>query len=345
MLVSADECSVRFWNVQLGTAAGCITTLFNHISCFAMFDQFLLIGDSENRIQLFNISSRKNERQFVGHTDFITELLVIPPQQQQPKLQQQPAISLQEPSTPIQTLVPSVSPSLPQHTLLVSCSLDGTIKIWNLATGELNHSMTNGHSISCMTTIQEVEKVLLFSGSLNGQVSIWDLQHYTCLVTWNAHACAIVSQILSVKVCVKSLNKSDHLTYDLYTSGGDFTIKQWRFVVSEGKPSVHCKQVYNGHRAHVSCIGLLFNGSELVSGSFNGELKWWDKQNGTCKRTVERAHDKITKLVVAGEDIVCTAGNDSNICVWDGKKGLCERKLLGHATTVIHCSIQEKNQL
>jgi WD40 repeat protein len=63
----------------------------------------------------------------------------------------------------------------PDGQTLISGSTDTTIKLWNLHTGELLHTLT-GHSAAVVSVAINPDKQTLASSSTDGIINIWNLQ-------------------------------------------------------------------------------------------------------------------------------------------------------------------------
>lgn len=90
-----------------------------------------------------------------------------------------------------------------------------------------------------------------------------------------------------------------------------------------------------GHGSYV--MGVISTGDHLVSGSYDGRLKWWDIEARKEVRSIE-AHQKWIRgvwlspdrktLVSVADDMVCR--------LWDAESGEMLRELRGHAERTPH---------
>lgn len=73
---------------------------------------------------------------------------------------------------------------------------------------------------------------------------------------------------------------------------------------------------------------------QLVSGSYDRTLVWWDVEAGTAIRE-QPAHEGWVRDVLAFPDgqRFATCGDDMLVKLWDAASGACLRTLSGHATT------------
>ncbi|MCC6510806.1 MAG: hypothetical protein IT423_17000 [Pirellulaceae bacterium] len=90
-----------------------------------------------------------------------------------------------------------------------------------------------------------------------------------------------------------------------------------------------------GHRSYVT--GLVTHDNLAISGSYDGQLVWWDLQSRQAQRTVT-AHDKwIRRLVlIPGGQWLVSIADDMRCRVWDVAKGTCEANFSDHASMTPH---------
>ena len=132
---------------------------------------------------------------------------------------------------------------------------------------------------------------------------------------------------------VKEIGRKDILlsvarvpkTPRLYAGSSDS--KVYEFDVSAAKPEVG---EFAGHSSYVTGVALA--GDVLVSGSYDQKLIWWDREKRTPIRTVENAHAKWIRAVVASPDgnTIATVGDDMVCRLWDAKTGEKRLELRGH---------------
>ena len=132
---------------------------------------------------------------------------------------------------------------------------------------------------------------------------------------------------------VKDISRKDILmsvarvpkTSRLYAGSSDF--KVYELDVSQPKPELG---EFAGHSSYVTGVALA--GDALISGSYDQKLIWWDREKRTPLRTIENAHAKWIRAVVASPDgnTVASVADDMVCRLWDAKTGQKRLELRGH---------------
>eukprot|EP00124_Ichthyophonus_hoferi_P002712 Ihof_evm6s197 gene=Ihof_evmTU6s197 len=167
----------------------------------------------------------------------------------------------------------------------------------------------------------QMEDTVLFSGSFDHTIKIWDVNTGECTRTLNGHIGGIG--------CLR-YNKG------LLVSGSsDTTLRVWN--VASGK----CEMVLQGHEAEVA--GLYHDGHTLMSTSLDHTLRVWDLRTGQCIRVLTGHSDYVLSVQFDPENIV-TASFDRTVRVWDRKTGMVLMVLVGH-TMGVRCVRFDRQQI
>ncbi|PQO26358.1 hypothetical protein C5Y96_20180 [Blastopirellula marina] len=88
----------------------------------------------------------------------------------------------------------------------------------------------------------------------------------------------------------------------------------------------------SGHTSYVT--GLELVGDQLVSGAYDGKLKWWDLEKKAEIRSID-AHSKwIRRIELSHNGKFLATVSDDMVCrVWDATNGNVVHELKGHQTT------------
>lgn len=133
---------------------------------------------------------------------------------------------------------------------------DGAVRIFSLADGESSVSFS-GHKSAVTVIRYDPLGARLVTGSRDTDVIVWDVINECGLYRLKGHKDA-VTQTLFLK---------DNL---LVTSSKDSFVKWWDLATQ------HCFKTMVGHRSEVWGMVLLNQGSRLVTGSADSELRAWD---------------------------------------------------------------------
>ncbi|MDB9491381.1 hypothetical protein PN478_12720, partial [Dolichospermum circinale CS-534/05] len=231
--------------------------------------KYLVTGDSNGRVQIWNALTGREILTFVGHSNCVN----------------------------------SVAWSGDSLTL-ASGSLDNTVKLWNVQTGDCVRTL-EGHSDWVNSVAWS--GLTLASGSLDKTVKLWDVQTGDCVRTLEGHSSLVRSVAWSgdgqtlasgsgdhtVKLwdvqtgdCVRTLQGHSSWVRSVAWSGltlasgsSDKTVKLWDIQSGD------CIRWLEGHSSWVNSVAWSGDGLTLASGSDDNTVKLWDVQTGDCVRT------------------------------------------------------------
>jgi platelet-activating factor acetylhydrolase IB subunit alpha len=219
------------------------------------------------------------------------------------------------------------------NTLLVSCSSDLTIKLWDPANDYKNIRTLPGHdhSVSAVRFVPNSAN-LLVSASRDKTLKIWDVTTGFCVRTLNGHA-----------GWVRDVYASFDGRY-LLSAGDDMTARLWDISVANNTES---KLTMFGHEHHIECCALAppasykhfaqlaglkkpppANSSAefMATGSRDKTIRLWDSR-GTCIKTLV-GHDNWIRALVfhPGGKYLLSASDDKTVRCWDlTQEGRCVR--------------------
>ena len=193
---------------------------------------------------------------------------------------------------------------------LLSGSHDGTVRVWDCATGQNVFTQEVGGEVDSIL----VEHGWLFVGVKTregrGEVKGWSLGGGG-EVRLEGH----IGQ-------VTSLAAGNGM---LFSGGQDKTIRVWKPSSAQaGAHHFECAAVLDqqnadGHRSSISCMTMA--GPILFSGDTAGTIKVWDLQTGSIKQTLIKAHRNaqypaITQLLI-WEGHLLSGSLDGEIKIWE----------------------------
>jgi serine/threonine protein kinase len=148
-------------------------------------------------------------------------------------------------------------PTAPDHQpLLVSCSDDTTVRVWDIRTGMLLKVLQH-HTWAVRTLAFSPDGQFLATAGTDRTIQIWDTQQWQLRRTLAGHSWPVSG--------LAWLPGQDVL----FSSSWDQTIKVWQ--VSTGQEQA----VWPGHQAAIHCLAVSSSGQWLASGSQDGVVNLW----------------------------------------------------------------------
>ncbi|HJU53011.1 MAG TPA: hypothetical protein VJ715_00500, partial [Pyrinomonadaceae bacterium] len=211
--------------------------------------------------------------------------------------------------------------------ILASASGDQTLKLWDVASGELLRTL-EGHNDHVMSVALDPLGQTLASGSVDHTVRLWDVA---------------TGKLLHILERSKGFVKSvafDPAGRILASGGGDRMVKLWD--VSSGE----LLRTLEGHKRYVSGIAFDSVGRILASASGDQTLKLWDVSSGELLRTLEGHNDHVMSVAFdpAGR-ILASGSDDQTVKLWDVATGKLLRTLEGHTRRVNAVTFSMDGQL
>ncbi|KAG1459819.1 hypothetical protein G6F46_006077 [Rhizopus delemar] len=206
-----------------------------------------------------------------------------------------------------------------------------------------------GHldSVYCL----QFDKRLLFTGSRDRTVKIWDLCTYQCIHTLYGHDASVLCLRYDDELLVTGSSDTTLIVWSMRTrqpisrltghmsSVLDICLDS-NYIISCSKDSTirvwdrHTFELIRtivAHRGPVNAIELV--GRKLVSASGVGLIKMWDIATGECLRKYVGHTRGLACVKYDGKRIV-SGSNDRTIKVWDAESGKCLLTLEGHTGLV-----------
>ncbi|HEY9693937.1 MAG TPA: hypothetical protein V6D15_17175 [Oculatellaceae cyanobacterium] len=185
---------------------------------------------------------------------------------------------------------------------LISGSFDKTIKLWDLSTGELINTITD--NINPISAIALTPDNQIASSGEDGIIRLWGLQTGKCssILTGN------LSSVESVAI-----------SPDAYIAAGSVNgmISLWQL------PTGLLINSFKGHLGQVTSGVFSFDGQTYISGSSDGTIKIWHKDNNgkfTESPLQILANDNsssvISIAISADGNILVSGSSDGTIKIW-----------------------------
>jgi E3 ubiquitin-protein ligase TRAF7 len=189
---------------------------------------------------------------------------------------------------------------------LISGSSDKTIKVWNMNTMKCERTVT-GHTNTICKLV--VEGNLLFSGSYT-EIKVWNLKTFACITTLKGH-----------NHWVRALCVSDGFLY----SGCHNLIKVWDVS------TFRCVQSITGH--YGSIYSFVIAERNLLAGTYENAVVVFDLDTFECVRALA-GHIGAVYAVCTKDRRVFSGSYDSTIKVWNLDTFKCIQTLKRHTSSV-----------
>ena len=209
----------------------------------------------------------------------------------------------------------------PDGKYIVSCDLDGKVRIYNSESGVLLQTLS-GHDQSAESVAYSPDGKYIVSGAYGGNIRLWDIENGNVLMMFSGYRNAIYSTALSPD--------DKHIA-----SGAGNTIRIWS--IESGR------ELYklSGHTGAVRSVGYSPDGKYIVSGSDDKTIRIWDAENGRELRRLTGHTEEVNAVAFSpdGKRIVSGSGNistkkDCTVRIWDTESGRELWNLSGHTLNV-----------
>ena len=194
-----------------------------------------------------------------------------------------------------------------------------SLQVWDLHTGECHHFLEGLTYLANCVAV--TEDGLYVSGSYDGTLWVGDLHTGNCHRVLKGHTLPVKCVAVTEDgLCVSTSDEYSMRVWDLHTG--------------------ECLRVLEGYTDSVNCVAVTEDGL-CVSGSSDKSLWVWDLSTGECCRVLE-GHTGSVECVAVTEDGLCVSGaSDRTLRVWDLHTGECLRVLEGHTDRVRCVAVEE----
>jgi WD40 repeat protein len=198
---------------------------------------------------------------------------------------------------------------------VVSAGQDGTLKIWERG---LPVKTWRGHADAAGALALSRDGQFLITGSADKTVKLWDMRSGKVRKTFTGHTGNVTGVAFS-----------PDLRW-IVSGSNDRTLKIWDLVTAKEL------QTLTGHAEGVNGIALAPDASWLASASDDNTVRLWPLKDGMLDREREavvlEGHQRQVTCVVFSADgkRLLTGSQDKTLKVWDVTKGTVAQTLQGH---------------
>lgn len=228
-----------------------------------------------------------------------------------------------------------------KENIIASSSVDKTIKLWNLSTGELLHTFT-GHSSAVIAVAFSPDGKTLASASnhelFDGSIKLWDVANKKFKQSLGNALVALRTSCLAFSPDEQTL-ANGHIGSTVIGA----TIDIWNLKKSKIEKTLW------GHVWEVNSLAFSKDGRILVSGGLDGAVKIWNWHKEELLHTLNRPVDFFGALaswfdssvgaiwsVAISPDgkTVAASGSEQPIQLWNTENGRLLRTFTEHSDSV-----------
>jgi serine/threonine protein kinase len=215
----------------------------------------------------------------------------------------------------------------PVSNTFATCSLDDTVKLWNLQTGDLLLTLA-GHARGVNTVTFSPDGSLLISAGDDHTVKIWDAFSGQLLHTLTGHMRDVTALTVSPD------------GQFLMSGGEDRAIRVWQL-----KTGKLIKTPF-GAVSMVKALCATPDGQFFVSGGFDKTIRLWSMQTAERVMEIFGHSGSIHALDVSpNSQVLASAGKDRTIRLWKLPDGVTFQTLQGHSRDVNSVAIMPDGRL
>ncbi|MCU0286650.1 MAG: hypothetical protein MUF15_09645 [Acidobacteria bacterium] len=199
---------------------------------------------------------------------------------------------------------------------ILSASKDGTIKEWDVETGEWIRNIKTG-SLFATGASYSLDGQRILSVFMNKTINELDAKKGHQIKILTGHRETISSAVYSPD------------GKKILSASYDETIKEWDAETGE------CENTLIGHDWAVTTAMYSSNGEKILSASWDRTIKEWNSKTGKCIKTLSGHKSYVYSAIYSpdGKKIL-SASDDETIIEWNVETGQCIKILTGHTDTV-----------
>ncbi|BAZ49856.1 WD-40 repeat-containing protein [Nostoc sp. NIES-4103] len=204
----------------------------------------------------------------------------------------------------------------PDGKTIASASLDNTVKLWNVATGE-EIAILKGHSDEVRDVAFSPDGKTIASASLDKTVKLWNAATGKEINTLKGHSDSVYSVAFSPDGKM------------IASASADKTVKLWN--AATGKEINTLK----GHSDSVYSVAFSSDGKTIASASLDKTVKLWNAATGKEINTL-KGHSNLVYSVAFSPDckMIASASGDKTVKLWKVSTGKAITTLNGHSYEV-----------
>ncbi|BFZ64873.1 pre-mRNA-splicing factor prp46 [Saitoella coloradoensis] len=214
----------------------------------------------------------------------------------------------------------------PENQWFATGAGDRTIKIWDLASGNLKVTLT-GHISTVRGLAVSPRHPYLFSCAEDKQIKCWDLEQNKVIRHYHGHLSGIYSLAL-------------HPTLDvLVTAGRDSVARVWDMRTRQNVMTL------GGHSGTISDVKCQESDPQVLTGSMDSTVRLWDLVAGKAMNVLTHHKKSVRALAVHPTEWTFASGSGDNIKQWKCPEGAFMQNFEGHNAIINTLSVNTDNVL
>ena len=204
----------------------------------------------------------------------------------------------------------------PDGRQLASAAGDGTVRLWDPATGAAQATLT-GHDGRVFAVAFSPDGRQLASAGEDGTVRLWDPATGAAQAILTGHALGVDAVAFSPD------------GRQLASAGADGTVRLWDPATGAAQATL------TGHDGSVEAVAFSPDGRQLASAGADGTVRLWDPATGAAQ-AILTGHALGVDAVAFSPDgrQLASAGADGTVRLWDPATGAAQATLTGHDGSV-----------
>jgi pleiotropic regulator 1 len=214
----------------------------------------------------------------------------------------------------------------PENKWFASGAGDRTIKIWDLATGNLRLTLT-GHISTVRGLAVSPRHPYLFSCGEDKMVKCWDLETNKVIRHYHGHLSGVYTLAL-------------HPTLDVLVTGGrDGVARVWDMRT---RSNIH---VLSGHKGTVSDLKCQEADPQVITSSLDSTVRLWDLAAGKTMGVLTHHKKGVRALAIHPKEFTFATGSTGSIKQWKCPEGAFMQNFDGQNSIINTMSVNEDNVL
>ncbi len=204
----------------------------------------------------------------------------------------------------------------PRTPLLASGSLDDTIKLWNLKSGQLLFSL-QGHPRGVNGVCISAQGQVLVSCGDDETVRAWNLATGRRIHTLRGHVRDVTCVALGTQGWLLASGSKDRI------------INLWK--LDKGT----LLRTLSGSIGAIKSLAISPDETRVISGGMDNKVRLWDTQSGEMVRSLSGHQSTVNGVAVSGDGLlIASASKDRTVRLWSAGTGDQIHCLVGHLREV-----------